>query len=157
MSLAWGLWAEESGLTAALGTTGQTRLNRSGIAALATEEALALFDAALGDGRDLLVPVRLDLAALRGRTEQDPPHPLLRALVRPLTRPVPTDGLPTGGAPADGPRTRPPRPAPAATLAERLAALPDDERHQLVLGIVSAEIAGVLGHSTADRVTPNAP
>ncbi|TGB13614.1 SDR family NAD(P)-dependent oxidoreductase, partial [Streptomyces palmae] len=131
VSLAWGLWAEESGLTAALGGTDRARLARSGIAPLPTAEALALFDAAVADGRELLVPFRLDQAAPRG-CAADAPHPLLRAVVRPAAA----------------------APDPAAALPERLAALPREERHQLVLDVVSAEIAQVLGHATTERIGP---
>ncbi|KUJ66293.1 hypothetical protein ACZ90_38470 [Streptomyces albus subsp. albus] len=141
VSLAWGLWAEESGLTAALGSTDHARLARSGIAPLETRDALALFDAAVADGRELLVPVRLDQAALRERASAGAPHPLLRAVVRPPA--VPAARRPATAAPA-----------PAATLPERLADLPHDERHQLVLEVVSAEIAQVLGHATTDRIAP---
>nr|CRI73799.1 CongC protein [Streptomyces conglobatus] len=147
VSLAWGLWAETSGLTAALGSTDHARLSRSGITALSTRDALALFDAALADGRELLAPVRLDHTALRDQA--GPPHPLLRALVPPpAARPaVPgSRTAPDEAAPADR--------APAGPLRERLAALPEDERHPLVLDVVRAEIAQVLGHAGADRITP---
>ncbi|MFH8368437.1 SDR family NAD(P)-dependent oxidoreductase [Streptomyces sp. NPDC018031] len=142
VSLAWGLWAEESGLTAALGSTDHARLSRSGIAALSTEDALALFDAALADGRELLAPVRLDHAALRDQAAAGTRHPLLRALVRPAA-------VPAARRPAEATAA-----APSGTLPERLAALPDDERDQLVLDVVSTQIAQVLGHATTERIAP---
>ncbi|MBH5338033.1 SDR family NAD(P)-dependent oxidoreductase [Streptomyces pactum] len=146
--LAWGLWAETSGLTGTLGGADLARLTRAGITALTTEDGLALFDAALADGRDLLAPVRLDPATLRPGPTAGAPHPLLRALVRPCRagRPRPR--------PAAGPGTAPAAPAPAGSLKERLAALPAEERHPLVLEVVRTEIANVLGHATTDRVTP---
>ncbi|MBB4965482.1 acyl transferase domain-containing protein/D-arabinose 1-dehydrogenase-like Zn-dependent alcohol dehydrogenase [Saccharothrix violaceirubra] len=72
VSLAWGQWAQTSGLTAALSEVDQRRLERSGIVPLSTEHALALFDAALADGTPALVPARLDLtaSALRGLTRR---------------------------------------------------------------------------------------
>ncbi|MFI1368652.1 type I polyketide synthase [Streptomyces griseochromogenes] len=74
LSLAWGLWAERSDMTRHLDTTAHS---------LSTQEALALFDAALALGDPVLVPARLDLRA------QD--RPLLRELV---TRPeTPDTGL----------------------------------------------------------------
>ncbi|MFJ6676061.1 SDR family NAD(P)-dependent oxidoreductase, partial [Actinosynnema sp. NPDC091369] len=72
VSLAWGQWAQTSGLTAHLTDADQRRLARSGIVPMSTEHALALFDAALADGAPALVPARLDLTApsLRGLTRR---------------------------------------------------------------------------------------
>ncbi|MCE6998174.1 SDR family NAD(P)-dependent oxidoreductase [Saccharothrix sp. S26] len=72
VSLAWGQWARASGLTGHLTEADQGRLARSGIVPMSTEQALALFDAALSDGAPALVPARLDLAApsLRGLTHR---------------------------------------------------------------------------------------
>ncbi|MEV6319180.1 type I polyketide synthase [Streptomyces sp. NPDC051776] len=64
VSLAWGLWAERSDMTRHLD---------SDATSLSTEEALALFDAALALPDPVLVPARLDL---HGQT-----NPLLRELV----------------------------------------------------------------------------
>ncbi len=64
LSLAWGLWAERSGMTRHLGATAGS---------LSTEEALALFDAAVGHSEPVLVPTRLNLG---GEV-----RPLLRELV----------------------------------------------------------------------------
>ncbi len=68
-SLAWGQWADASGMTAHLGEVDLARLERSGILALSSEQGLELFDAARAVGQPLLLPVSLDLAVLRaGRT-----------------------------------------------------------------------------------------
>jgi len=64
VSLAWGLWAERSGMTSHLDSTADS---------LSTKEALALFDAAVSLADPVLVPARLDL---NGRSS-----PLLRELV----------------------------------------------------------------------------
>ncbi|MFI0408239.1 SDR family NAD(P)-dependent oxidoreductase [Actinomadura sp. 3N508] len=63
VSLAWGHWAEASGLTGHLGEADLARLRRAGITPMPTAQALALFDAALGGGDPLLIPARLDLRA----------------------------------------------------------------------------------------------
>ncbi|WP_407562332.1 type I polyketide synthase [Streptomyces sp. 184] len=47
VSLAWGPWAQTGGMTGALGPADRARLGRWGMRALGTDEALALFDAAL--------------------------------------------------------------------------------------------------------------
>ncbi|WP_198048311.1 type I polyketide synthase, partial [Saccharomonospora iraqiensis] len=54
LSLAWGLWAETSGLTGHLDDGHLRRAGRGGGRALDTTEALALFDAALGTDAALL-------------------------------------------------------------------------------------------------------
>ncbi|WP_253831033.1 type I polyketide synthase [Prauserella aidingensis] len=78
VSLAWGLWAQASGMTGHLGDTDRRRLARAGIRPLVTSSALDLFDRALAADRALLVPIGLDLPALRAAGD---PHPLLRTLV----------------------------------------------------------------------------
>jgi acyl carrier protein len=64
-SLAWGYWAERSGMTDRLDAKDLARMARGGVEALSAEQGLALFDAALASARAQLVPVRLNLTALR--------------------------------------------------------------------------------------------
>nr|AFV71330.1 PyrA5 [Streptomyces rugosporus] len=61
VSMAWGLWEQESGMA--------TSAVRRGIRPLAPEEGLALFDAALAGGGPVLVPAALDVPALRPMAE----------------------------------------------------------------------------------------
>src|ERR1035438_10057865 len=74
VSLAWGPWEASAGMTGGLSQAGLGRVARAGLPALSAAEGLALFDAALASGEPVLVPVRLDLAALRaageGRSEE---------------------------------------------------------------------------------------
>ncbi|MFE2851118.1 SDR family NAD(P)-dependent oxidoreductase [Streptomyces lavendulae] len=126
ISLAWGLWAERSGMTGALDADDVERINRGGVAALATEEALALLDTAPSLDRALAVPIRLDLPALRARARHEALPPLLHALV-----PAP-----------------PRRPASAPAAAPVLD--PED-----LLPLVQAHTATVLGHTSADRIDPD--
>ncbi|MFC9926132.1 type I polyketide synthase, partial [Streptomyces sp. NPDC127190] len=130
LSLGWGLWAERSGITGQLAETDLARIARAGFAPLAVEEGLALFDACLGADRAALLPMRLDTAARSGR--QVPP--LLSGLVR---------------APRPAARAAA---APAATLRDRLLALPAGERDAMLLDLVRTHAATVLGHATADAI-----
>ena len=50
---------------AGLAGADRDRIGRDGFGALDVTEGLALFDAALADGGELLVPVRLDLGVVR--------------------------------------------------------------------------------------------
>ncbi|EOD60812.1 type I modular polyketide synthase, partial [Amycolatopsis vancoresmycina DSM 44592] len=134
VSLAWGQWAEASGMTGSLGDEDLSRIARSGIGALGTAEALALFDAALVAGAGCVVPVRVDLAALRAQAEHLPA--LWHSLVRVRTR--------RAAGPASG----------TDGLAARLAGLGGDDVRRFLLDLVRTHVAAVLGHDGADAVEP---
>ncbi|APY84627.1 hypothetical protein A7J05_01585 [Streptomyces alfalfae] len=137
VSLAWGMWAAASGMTAALDAGDRARLGRSGILELPTDDALALFDAASRDSRPELVPVLLDTAALRGQAADGTLPPMLRGLVR---------------APAR--RATAAAPATAESFTETVARQSAEDREQTVLDLVSAQVAAVLGHTAGTRVEP---
>ncbi|MEV0429369.1 SDR family NAD(P)-dependent oxidoreductase [Micromonospora sp. NPDC050495] len=130
-SIAWGLWADATGMTGELGEADRARLARSGIATLPTDLGLRLFDQTMGRSEALLVPVRLDFAALRVQAGTAALTPLLRDLVR---------------APAQ--RTR----RTTGSLAERLAGVAPAEREQVTLDLVRAQVAAVLGHAAPEAV-----
>ncbi|WP_443049727.1 SDR family NAD(P)-dependent oxidoreductase [Streptomyces sp. HD] len=126
LALGWGLWAEDSGMTAELGDADRSRMARAGIEPLPTEDALSLLDLGLAQDRAVLLPVRLDLAAARAAATPTPA--LLRAPAASVRR--------TAGAGRSGGR-----------LARTLAALPESERSAAVLRLLQTEIATVLGHT----------
>ncbi|CAN3983699.1 Modular polyketide synthase [Kitasatospora purpeofusca] len=139
VSLAWGLWAQASGLTGHLDGADRSRLARGGLAAMPTEEALSLFDAALRSPEALLVPTRLDRDALRKQAAGGELNPLLRGLVRAPRRTAAT------GAPAvDG----------REVLLRRLSAVGEAEQLRLLLDLVRAGAAKVLGQSIDETVKP---
>ncbi|MFF1926446.1 type I polyketide synthase, partial [Streptomyces sp. NPDC058221] len=142
LSLAWGLWAETSALTGRLGETELNRLARLGVAAMETGQALALLDAATRTDEPYLLPVRLDLAALRRRAAASEVPALLSALVPRRVRRQ-AAGAGAGTASADG-----------GGLGGRLAALPADRREEFLLDVVRGEVAAVLGHASPDAVEP---
>src|ERR1019366_147561 len=82
VSLAWGLWAQETGMTGALDQADLARLARAGIRPLSASQGLDLFDQARQGETALMVPVRLDLAALAAPARAGTLPPLLRGLVR---------------------------------------------------------------------------
>ncbi|MEU5365582.1 acyltransferase domain-containing protein, partial [Streptomyces sp. NPDC005925] len=141
LSLAWGTWKYATNMTGHLSGVDQERMsrraNRDGVVVLEPAEGMALFDAALGSGEALLVPVKLDLRALRGQavTGGGVPH-LLRGLV-PVGRQLAhtTD--------AGGEHRR---------LSERLAGLDTSEQESLLLDLVRTQAAAVLGHNGPDGV-----
>jgi NAD(P)-dependent dehydrogenase (short-subunit alcohol dehydrogenase family)/acyl carrier protein len=139
LSLAWGLWTQDSGMAGALDHTDKARMKRSGIAALSSPEGLALFDTASDYDDPVLVPVHLDITALTRATQHaEPVQALFRGLVRGTVRRAASRG-----------------PATGASLATRLAGLPDTEAHALVLEAVVAQAAAVLGHEGGAGIAPS--
>ncbi|WP_349345107.1 type I polyketide synthase [Streptomyces rapamycinicus] len=138
-SLAWGLWAAESGgMAGELDQADMSRMSRGGVAALATDEGKELFDAAGRAGEALLVPVRLDLAAARAEAAATGVvAPLMSGLVR-----VPARRTAEGSAGTDA-------------LAQRLARLTAPEQLETLLELVRTQVAAVLGYATADSVDPD--
>ncbi|ONI87638.1 polyketide synthase [Saccharothrix sp. ALI-22-I] len=130
-SLAWGLWAQASGLSGHLADVDLRRLARSGLEPLATAEAMALFDAALALPEPVVAVTRLDPAALRALGDEQPV--LLRGLVRVRA--------PAAGTEATG--TEP---------ALRLAGLDRGGRQRVLTDLVRSEVAAVLGHTAAGAV-----
>ncbi|MFB9682401.1 SDR family NAD(P)-dependent oxidoreductase [Streptosporangium vulgare] len=136
VSLAWGMWAPEvGGMTAQLGEADLRRVRRSGLLPLTAETGLALLDESLALGEAALAPVRLDLAALRSRS--DAPPAMLRGLVAARTRRVAREAAP---APAE------------QSLQQRLESLSAAGRDRLLLDLVRTHVAAVLGHEDGDAV-----
>ncbi|HEY1616580.1 MAG TPA: SDR family NAD(P)-dependent oxidoreductase, partial [Streptosporangiaceae bacterium] len=130
-SLGWGLWAPESGITAGLGGADLARMARAGISAMPAREALALLDRALASDEPVLLPMRADQATLN------------RAMLG--ARPRRADAA----AAADG------RADPGQALRRELAGLARIQRERVLLDLVRARAARVLGHSTAASVGPD--
>nr|WP_274388998.1 type I polyketide synthase [Streptomyces cavernae] len=143
LSLAWGLWAERSGMTGKLGEADWRRVQRGGLRPMDTPDALALLDAAVGTPDAFLAPAALNPPALRA-SDGSVPH-LLRDLVQARTPRV----AQAGGPAADGTA-----PQSGDGLRDRLAALPEHERQGAVLHTVLAQAALVLGYDTADTIDP---
>ncbi|WP_353942643.1 type I polyketide synthase [Streptomyces sp. HUAS MG91] len=133
VSLAWGLWAEASGMTGHLGATELRRIARDGNAPLTVDEGMELFDAAMDTALAAVVPAKLEPARFRR-----PVPPLLSGLVR-------------------GPERRAARSAPTTgtvTLKSRLDGLPESEARRVVLDVVRAQAALVVAESSGDAIDP---
>ncbi|MFE7565942.1 type I polyketide synthase [Streptomyces sp. NPDC057539] len=137
-SLAWGLWAEASGMTGRLDETDVKRMSRGGLIPLRTAQGLALFDAAGSTGRAVLAPVPLDLPALRKQARSQPVPHMLRGLVRSTARGTAESGSAVG-----------------SVLARSLAGLTEAEREKALLDLVLGHVAVVLGHSSAHAIAPD--
>ncbi len=133
MSLAWGLWEQASDMTGELTDADRKRMARTGIRPLSSEEGLQLFSRALAAGDALMLPVPLDLAALRAQSSTGILPPLLSGLVVVPAR----------------------RESKASrSLARLLAVTPESERGSVVLDLVRAEVATVLGHASSEAIDP---
>ncbi|MFE0023212.1 SDR family NAD(P)-dependent oxidoreductase [Amycolatopsis sp. NPDC059021] len=130
VSLAWGLWEQADGLTAHLSAVDQARMSRGGVLPMTSAEGLDIFDAGLLADRALLVPIKLDLRTLRCQATAggEVPH-LLRGLVRASRRVARTAAAGGGG------------------VAGKLAGLAPEQQESLLLEVVQAEAAAVLGFS----------
>ena len=134
-ALGWGLWEQVkgSGMGGDLDEVALNRLRRVGIVPLTNEKGLELFDAARQIDEAAIVPVHLDLTALRRFAKAGVLPPLLRRLVR---------------APLHGGRSR------ERSLARRLAAIPKAEWGDIVLQTLRSEVAAVLGYDSAEMIDP---
>ncbi|MBL1102832.1 SDR family NAD(P)-dependent oxidoreductase, partial [Streptomyces coffeae] len=143
VSLGWGFWAERSGMTGHLADADVRRMRRAGIAALTSDEGLALFDATATPAIDsstadaVLLPIRLDLPALRAQAASGVVPTLLRDLLRiPTRRTVETSGTGTG----------------TSALWQRLARLPEADQDEALRTLVCTHVAAVLGHADETAV-----
>ncbi|GLW18798.1 hypothetical protein Stsp01_55410 [Streptomyces sp. NBRC 13847] len=128
-SLAWGLWAEDGGMTTGLADTDRRRMARGGMRPLSAEDGLALFDAALATGDPALVTLALGSGGQAALLD--------------------------GAAPG---RTRRTVSASAADKDDLLARLTDagpEGRDALLLDLVRRQVAAVLGHGSPDDVEPD--
>ncbi|RKR91915.1 acyl transferase domain-containing protein [Micromonospora pisi] len=140
-SLAWGLWAQESGITARLSEGDRSRIARGGVEPLSSAEALSLFDAQWDAADPVVLPMRLDVAGLGGTGAEVPP--LLRELVRPARRRAAT------GPAAEGEHDR--------LTGQLAAAATETEREAIVAEVVAGHLATVLGHAAPDRIEVERP
>ncbi|WP_405666370.1 SDR family NAD(P)-dependent oxidoreductase [Streptomyces sp. NBC_01166] len=127
LSLAWGFWEQRTGMTAHLTDADVERMTRAGVRPLPTEEGLRLLDAAFAADERLLLPIGLDLRALRGA---DGVPALLRGL-------VPAPARRAAAARTAGP-----------SLADRLAALGRTEQDAELAELIRTQVAAVLGHGS---------
>jgi acyl carrier protein len=156
-SLAWGLWADASGLTGRLGDAGRARITRGAVTGLTAAQGLALLDAALRRDEPLLVPARLDITAIRAAAARGEPVPPLWHTLAPPAGTSPGNS-PAGPGPGGGPHQSGPAqagPDAAAGLTRQLAGLDPDARHGVLLDLVRGHAAAVLGHASPAALTPD--
>jgi mycoketide-CoA synthase len=142
MSLAWGYWARSTGMTGQLTDVDVARMTESGVVPLTAQEGLSLYDTATWRNEALLIPARVDLAALRALAATDGVPALLRGLVRP---PAARRAVAAQAAADDG------------RLAQRLAGRPVAEQDDILLDLVRGHTAATLRHATAELIDSGRP
>ena len=141
ISLGWGLWDQTSAMTRELGTVKYARFARDGVAAMSSDEALQLFDTALVVDEPFVLPAHIDLAALRATFDEGRLPPMFVDLINAPTRRQVGDSLIAAKS--------------KTALLQRLAGLPDDEQHTLLLDLVRSSIATVLGNASPEAIDPD--
>jgi mycolactone core lactone polyketide synthase MlsA1 len=141
LSLAWGLWATNDGITNGLTRADLARMSRTGLLPMSPEQGLALFDLASSRSDAVLVPARLSTAAIRANAAAMTAVPaVLRRLAHSGAR---RTGQPVGGA-------------DESSLRQQLAGRSEAAQHEKLLDLVRSQVAAVLGHGTADAIEPGA-
>jgi NADPH:quinone reductase-like Zn-dependent oxidoreductase/NAD(P)-dependent dehydrogenase (short-subunit alcohol dehydrogenase family) len=133
-AMAWGPWEQETGMTSQLDEADLARMARWGMLTFSHERGLECFEAARATDHAQLVLAHLDTAALRARARGEELPKLLRGLVR-----VPA-------------RRRSAPPDRAESLAARLVQAPSSERGRIVLELLRAQTAAVLGYRSSDAM-----
>jgi short-subunit dehydrogenase/acyl carrier protein len=136
-SLAWGPW-DGGGMTTA---EGAAYLRRRGLAAMSPELAIQALAQVIDHGEDQVTIADVDWARFIAPFTLRRPAPLLSALA-----PVPS---PSAAGPGDLAGA-----GDGNALAQRLAGLPAAEQDRVLLDLVRAEAAAVLGHSSPEAVEP---
>ncbi|WP_170107954.1 type I polyketide synthase, partial [Micromonospora echinospora] len=131
VSLAWGMW-DTDGMAASIADADRARSTRAGLPPMSAETGLELFDAALTAGPAVLVPVVVDVPAMRAASGDAAPTMLRTLLGTTVTRRQAGQG---GGA-----------------WAARLTGLAEDEARAQVDVLVRGLVAQVLGHGGAESV-----
>ena len=130
VSLAWGPWAQDSGMTSGLSEAAMERIARSGMPPLAPEQGLALFEEALARDEALLVPMYVNPA---GQRAHGPVAPLLRGVLTEAPTAVPGE-------------------KDAVTVLDRLRNAAPEAREAMIRDLVVGTSAALLGHPDASAV-----
>ncbi|WP_189109627.1 SDR family NAD(P)-dependent oxidoreductase, partial [Streptomyces camponoticapitis] len=131
-SVAWGLWAQASGMTGHLDEQDIARMGRTGFVGLSTDQGLSLFDAALKTDEALVVAAKVDAARLRAQGGAVPA--MLRSLVRVTSRR-------SANAAAD-----------TSVLVRQLTGASETDQQRILTALVRSHVATVLGHASPDSV-----
>ena len=134
ISMAWGPWQGSGGMADRLGDITHAHFHSSGLMPIDPDYGLALFDTARAVDLPVVIPTRWDLGKLREQAGDSAVPASLRGLLSPspqteVSSPVPAET------------------SPAVDWRKRLDDLPEARQRQLLVDLVSAEAAAILGHA----------
>lgn len=132
-SLAWGPWNSAAGMTGGLDRSAVARWERLGLHPLANDEGLRLFDAATARAAAHAAAIGFDPAELRREARDGAVPAVLRGFL---------------------PRTTYRPAAASSSLGTRLSRVPEARRAEVVLDLVREHAAAVLGHGSAEDISP---
>ncbi len=131
-SMVWGPWTTDIGITSRLSAVDIQRIKSAGLPPIEVDDGMALFDAAVLAVDPIVVPLRLNVPALRAQAD-------VPAVLR---------GIVGGRRRQAAGRTS----VTATTLVARLAPLAEVDRLRVVEELVGEQAAAVLGHASAASV-----
>ncbi|MGV9612820.1 type I polyketide synthase [Nocardia xishanensis] len=133
-SVAWGPWNSVAGMTGGLDRSALARWERLGLHPLGNDEGLRLFDAATGRATAHVAAIGFDPAELRREARDGAVPAVLRGFL---------------------PRTTDRPAAASSSLGTRLSGVPEAKRAEVVLDVVREHAAAVLGHGSAEDISPD--
>jgi pimaricinolide synthase PimS1 len=151
-ALAFGLWTTPTGLGGGVidAALEEQRLARLGMPALSSAEGLVLFDEAVRLDDPVLVPMRLDPAAMAASSGAV--AAMFRGVLSRASRPVPPRTAPAASVtPGRGSPVGPAEHGTPAGLEQRLAGMPAADRDRLLLDLVRTHVAAVR-HDEPDAI-----
>ncbi|PRY39631.1 type I polyketide synthase [Umezawaea tangerina] len=135
VSLAWGTWATETGMTTGLAAADRARIGQAGMPPMTVEQGMALFDAGIACGDPVVPAMVLDVKGMRTRSDV----------------PVLLQGLVPASKRRAAARTR----VDAGGFVQRLLALSAADRQELLEDVVRTRVAAVLRHGDSAAIDPD--
>ncbi|MEV6758144.1 SDR family NAD(P)-dependent oxidoreductase [Streptomyces sp. NPDC051214] len=137
LSLAWGIWAQATGMSGHLDEADLARIARTGALPISGDQGMAVFDAGGRVDQAALLASPVDMGRLRGLADSGVLPPIWRGLVRASSR----RSAGTGTGSSD-------------SLLRRLTATPESERHRFLLDVVRTHLGTVLSHPSPQTIDP---
>ncbi|MGW4772994.1 type I polyketide synthase [Nocardia sp. NPDC004278] len=135
LSLAWGPWQQDIGMTGALDRNAMNRLARLGLAPLERTDGLRLFDESLTTAAPVAALLQLDTDTLRLEAHTGQVPAVLRGFARAHGRSATTSSA-------------------EPSLGQRLHGVAEAKRRGVVLDLVRQHVAAVRGYESADDIGP---
>jgi polyketide synthase 12 len=138
VSVAWGLWEDDSAMTGQIGAADRARLARRGAEPMPASVGLRLLDRAVEVGQPVLLAATLNMAGLGAAAATEAGRDALPTPMRSL--------LPAASARRSRRKANDLDHFETGGLRARLASLPEEQQLDTLLDLVRTHVAYVLGH-----------